>query len=207
MDPPKPLEKGSAIPLVITPSLTRYYRLLPHKPPVWAAISGKMSETARKGLTSKEVRIPRSLLDHALEGFRRVMDMGSYLEWMMRGFYNSGALNNVDKVARAIWVSSRQAINNLNSVSAVCNANLTLFRRQVVIDAFKSNLPDESLRKLREAPFDSRDLIPDELFREVLQETRAARHDDVLLEPIRQRHTYRGGRHSSPSRGGSGTSG
>ena len=133
--------------------------------------------------------------------------MGSYLEWMSRGFSHSGVLDNADKVARAIWLSSRQAINNLNSVAAVCNANLTLSRRQEVIDAFKSNLPVESLRKLREAPFDSRDLVPDDLFREVLQETRAARHDDVLLEPIRQRHTYRGGRNSSPSRGGSGTLG
>ena len=133
--------------------------------------------------------------------------MGSYLEWMSRGFSHTGALDNADKVARAIWLSSRQAINNLNSVAAVCNANLTLSRRQEVIDAFKSNLPEESLRKLREAPFDSRDLIPDELFREVLQETRAARHDDVLLEPIRQRHAYRSGRTSSPSRGGPSTSG
>ena len=51
VDPPKPLEKGSAIPFVITPSLTRYYRTLPHKPPVGAAISSKMTETARKSLS------------------------------------------------------------------------------------------------------------------------------------------------------------
>ena len=53
-----------------------------------------------------------------------------------------------------------------------------------MINAFKSNLPEESLRKLREAPFDSRDLIDDDLFKEVLKETREARHDDVLLEPV-----------------------
>ena len=146
--------------------------------------------------------MPRTLLDHVLEGFRRVMDIGSYLEWMLRGLKHTGALDNADKVARAIWVSTRQAVNNLNTVGAVCNANVTLFRRQEVIDAFRSNLPDESLRKLREAPFDSRDLIDDELLKEVLEETREAHHDDVLLEPVRQWHQYRGGRYSLPSRGG-----
>ena len=126
VDPPKPLEKGSSIPHVMTTTLSRYYRLLPHKPPVGAAISSKLSETAKKAITSKEVRIPRSLLDHALEGFRRVMDIGSYLEWILRGLKHTGALDNSDKVARAIWVSTRQAVNNLNSAGAVCNANLTL---------------------------------------------------------------------------------
>ena len=76
--------------------------------------------------------MPKSLLDHILEGFRQVMDIGSYLEWMLRGLKTTGALDNADKVARAIWVSTRQAVNNLNAVGAVCNANVT-FRRQEVI--------------------------------------------------------------------------
>ena len=90
--------------------------------------------------------MPRTLLDHVLEGFRRVMDIGSYLEWMLKGLVKTGALDEADKVARAILVFTRQAVNNLNATSAVCNANDTSFRCQEVISAFRSNLPDESLR-------------------------------------------------------------
>ena len=42
VNPPKPLEKGSVIPHVVSGSLTKYYRLHPHKPPVGAAISSKL---------------------------------------------------------------------------------------------------------------------------------------------------------------------
>ena len=104
---------------------------------------------------------------------------------MLRGLKTTGALDDADKVARAIWVSTRQAVNNLNAVGEVCNANVTLFRCQEVINAFKSNLPEDSLRKL-ETPFDSPDLVDDDLFKQVLKETREARHDDFLLEPVRQ---------------------
>ena len=123
----------------------------------------------------------------------------------MKGLVRSGALDASDKVSRAMFVSARQAVNNLNATAAVCNTNVTAFRREEVIQAFKSNLPDESLRRLREAPFDSRDLVSDELFAEVLRETREARHDDVLLEPIRQRHQYRRGQNSPSFRGGRGS--
>ena len=125
----------------------------------------------------------------------------------MKGLILSGALDGADKVAQAILVSTRQAINNLNAVSSVCNANVTSFRRQEVIKAFKADLPDDAIRKLREAPFDSRDLIPDEVFREVIKETREARHDDVLLEPIRQRQQYRRAPYSPAYRGGAGGKG
>ena len=204
VDPPKPLDLSSLIPHTGSATLPKFYCLLPHKPPVGAAILSKMKATQKKTLESKDVTISRKLLDHVLEGFRRVMDIGSYLEWMMKGLILSGALDGADKVAQAILVSTRQAINNLNAVSSVCNANVTSFRRQEVIKAFKADLPDDAIRKLREAPFDSRDLIPDELFREVIKETREARHDDVLLEPIRQRQQYRRAPYSPVYRGGAG---
>ena len=101
--------------------------------------------------------MPRSLLDHILEGFRRVQDIGNYLEWMMKGLKKSGALEEADKVTRAIFVSTRQAINNLNATSSVCNTNVTSFRRQEVISALRTNLPDDALLKLRETPFNSRE--------------------------------------------------
>ena len=84
---------------------------------------------------------------------------------------------------------------------------MTSFRRQEVIKAFKADLPDDAVRKLREAPFDSRDLIDDELFRQVIKETREARHNDVLLEPIRQQRQYRRGPYSPAYRGGAGGKG
>ena len=144
-------------------------------------VLGKLSGHAKKGVESKDVVMSRALLDHILEGFRRVQDIGNYLEWMMKGLKKSGALEEADKVTRAIFVSTRQAINNLNATSSVCNTNVTSFRRQEVISALRTNLPDDALRKLRETPFKSRDLIDNAIFNQVLKDTRETRHDDVLL--------------------------
>ena len=80
------------------------------------------------------------------------MDIGSFLEWTMKGLVRSGALDCSDKVSKAMFVSARQAVNNLNVTAAVCNTNVTAFRREEVIHAFKSNLPDESLRGFVKPP-------------------------------------------------------
>ena len=198
VDPPKPLDKEQLIPHLVSGSLTKFYHIASHKPPVGAAISGKLSEIAKKDIASKEVRMPRTLLDHILEGFMRVQDIGNYLEWMLRGLKKSGALEGSNNVARAIVVSIRQAMNNLNSTSAVCNANVTSFRCQEVISALRTNLLEDALRKLWDAPFASRELRDNEVFNQVLKETRETPHDNVLLEPVRQKHHYHH-RHSSYS--------
>ena len=62
-------------------SLAMSYRLLPHNPPVGAAFLRTVSDAGWKPIDSKEVRLSRKLLFHILEGFRRVMDIGSYLVW------------------------------------------------------------------------------------------------------------------------------
>ena len=70
----------------------------------------------------------------------------------------------------------------------MCNANVASFRRQEVLNKLGTLIPEEDKQSLREAPFTNRDLIADDLFNKVLKETRESRHDDVLLNPIRQQH-------------------
>ena len=64
---------------MVLASLTKFYRLAPHKPPTGTAVSAKLSDQAKKGLESKDVVMPRALLDHILERFRRVEDMSRRL--------------------------------------------------------------------------------------------------------------------------------
>ena len=113
------------------------------------------------------------------------------MESVLKGFILSGALNDADTVAYA--------------VSSACNANVTSFRRQGVIEAFKTHLPVDAILQLRGAPFVSRDLIVDGLFRVVFSVTREAGHDDILLGLIRQQ--YRRAPYSPAYRGGAGGEG
>ena len=76
---PKPLGKGQLVSHLVSGSLTKFYHVAPLKPPVRQAATSKL-DVAKKDLKSKEVSMPRNLLDHMLEGFRRNQDIGSYLE-------------------------------------------------------------------------------------------------------------------------------
>ena len=75
--------------------------------------------------------------------------------------------------------------------------NVTAFRREEVLNAFKTILPTEAKQALREASFTTLDLLDDETFSKVLKETREARHDDLLLAPLRQQPYQPAGRASS----------
>ena len=75
MVPPKPLDLDSLIQHTGTATLPRFCRLLPHKPPVGAAILYMLNAQQKTALDFKDVPLSRKLLDRVLDGFRRVMDI------------------------------------------------------------------------------------------------------------------------------------
>ena len=99
-------------------------------------------------------------------------------------------LKGADKVTGAFLTTIRQAVHNLSFTEAVCNANLTTFNRQELLNGLGSLIPEEAKQSLWEASFDARDLIANEVFNRVLKETRESHHDDVLLNPYRQQHCH-----------------
>ena len=187
---PKASWQRLAVPHMVSALLTKFYRLAPHKPPTGAAVLSKLSDQAKKRMDSKDVVMPPALLDHILEGFRREQDMVNYLEWMHAGLKKTDYLKEADKVTRSFFTTIRQAVHNLSSVGAVCNANVISFRRQEILNALGALISEEAKQSLRDAPFTNRDLIADDLFNKFFKEIRESRHDDVLLNPIHQQHCY-----------------
>ena len=204
INPPKPLTKGQLIPHVISPTLTKFYRVAPHLPQIGAAVSTRLSETQKKNL-GKDFKSTAPLFDHGLEGFRRVMDLGNYLQILISTMKKSKLLKGSSKEIRALVTSISQCAKDICATATVCSSNFTLIKRNEVLYELKGQLTQDEKQKLREAPFTQQALVEDEALKKAFKAACKIKRADVLFHPSRFHATVnkhiRGGYRGTSTRG------
>ena len=204
ISPPKPLTKGHLIPHVISPTLTKFYKVAPHLPQIGAAVSTRLSETQKKNI-GKDFKSAALLFDHGLEGFRRVMDLGNYLQILISTMKKSKILKGSSKEIRALVTSISQCAKDICATATVCSSNFTLMKRNEVLYELKGQLTQDEKQKLREAPFTQQALVEDEAFEKAFKAACKIKRADVLFHPSRFHATVnkhiRGGYRGTSTRG------
>ena len=192
INPPKPILRAQLIPHVVSPTLTKFYRISPHLPQLGAAVSTRLSETQIKNL-GKNFNSTAPLFDHGLEGFRRCMDLGNYLHILITTMKRSKILKGSSAAVRSFITSISQCAKDICATATVCSSNFILTKRNEVLSELKGQLTQDAKQKLREAPFTQQALIEDDAFNKAFKAACKIKRADALFLPPRYHAT--GSRH------------
>ena len=183
---------------MLAPSLRKFYGAVLSNHPYGTAALPHITEPAKTQMSSKSISIPRAVFMSNWESSKSCFEIANYMEILdtaLRNMDRGKWFESLDEVKRNALNSMQVAICDLYAAAGSAWVNGTLIKRDEVLAKLGGRLSSDSKQLLREAPFDTEELLDSVLFEKGLEKSLKLAKDKSLLPTS--------GKGSNPSTSGS----